>query len=349
MSWTIFFFRWTSRISRCFLSANFFQTESRVSCPREFRKVFRKRCRQCRNRDQYELGVKELFECEERSSATFEWYRQLRKSRIGSELCFIARQEIYAKVSWHVAWVTVLFALSVLIILLCTTSCTDIIAECRNESKPLRYFARRTLLWPSGRAKSPIEVSSEHAPINFSSGKDSFNTDFNDLATTVVASAITAMTEVGQFESIRCVWFSAASCSQRQPASSSVVNLWQDTDLRSTGNFVRGVESFPSVERTMSKGRRDIFSAIKGENSVWTGKLSWILWQAWRRFFKESLQLRKDYLWLRLKLDRKQCERRNGDIVLFETCGQLESQRVEFYQAKQLTTELAIWRIRDEK
>ena len=52
MSWTIFFFRWTSKISRCFLSAIFFEIESRVSCPREFRKVFRKRCRQCRNRDQ---------------------------------------------------------------------------------------------------------------------------------------------------------------------------------------------------------------------------------------------------------------------------------------------------------
>ena len=49
------------------------------------------------------------------------------------------------------------------------------------------------------------------------------------------------------------------------------------------------------------------------------------------------------------EIDRKQCERSNGDIVLYETCGQLESQRVQFYQAKQLTTELAIWRIRDEK
>ena len=142
----------------------------------------------------------------------------------------------------------------------------------------LRHFARRSLLWPSGRAGSPIDVSSEHAPINFSSGKDSFNTDFNDLATTVVASAITATTEVGRFESIRCVWFSAASGSQRHPASSSVVNLKRDTDLRSIGNFVRGVESFPSVERTLSKGGWDTFATIKGENSVWTGKPSWILW-----------------------------------------------------------------------
>ena len=48
---------------------------------------------------------------------------------------------------------------------------------------------------------SPIEVSSECTPIYFPSRKNSFNTDFNDLATTVVASEITDLMEVGQLTS----------------------------------------------------------------------------------------------------------------------------------------------------
>ena len=49
----------------------------------------------------------------------------------------------------------------------------------------------------------------------------------------------------------------AVSGSQHQQASSSGVNPWQDTDLRSSGKPVRGVESFPSVERSLSKSKRD--------------------------------------------------------------------------------------------
>ena len=47
---------------------------------------------------------------------------------------------------------------------------------------------------------SLVEVSSEHTPINFPSRKDSFDTDSNDLATTV-ASEVTDAIEVGQLTS----------------------------------------------------------------------------------------------------------------------------------------------------
>ena len=53
--------------------------------------------------------------------------------------------------------------------------------------------------------------------------------------------------------------------------------------------------------------------------------------------FKDSLQLRKDYLRLS-EIDRRECEKRNAHIALHETSRQLESpQRAELYQAKQLT------------
>ena len=52
--------------------------------------------------------------------------------------------------------------------------------------------------------------------------------------------------------------------SKRQQAAASSskhlqawVNPWQNTDLKSIGKPVRGVESFSSVERSLSKGERD--------------------------------------------------------------------------------------------
>ena len=48
---------------------------------------------------------------------------------------------------------------------------------------------------------SLIEVSSEHTPINFLSRKNSFNTDLNDLATTVAASETNDTIGVGQLTS----------------------------------------------------------------------------------------------------------------------------------------------------
>ena len=53
MSGTIPFVCWIPWLSRCFPAATFFQTESRVSCPRWLRKVLLKHGRQWRNRDQW--------------------------------------------------------------------------------------------------------------------------------------------------------------------------------------------------------------------------------------------------------------------------------------------------------
>ena len=44
--------------------------------------------------------------------------------------------------------------------------------------------------------KSLIEVSSEHTPINLLSTKNSFDTDFDNLATTVAASEMHDTTDV---------------------------------------------------------------------------------------------------------------------------------------------------------
>ena len=60
--------------------------------------------------------------------------------------------------------------------------------------------------------KTCIDISSEHAPINYSSKRHSFNTEYNDLTTTVAASEIP-----DGFQQL-----TAASGSQQ--ASSSVVN-----------------------------------------------------------------------------------------------------------------------------
>ena len=140
--------------------------------------------------------------------------------------------------------------------------------------------------------KSLIEVSSEHTPIKFPSRKASFNTDSNDLATTVAAPEITDTIEVGQLTSplfsqereVSANPFgvsgsqqqAASISSQQQQASSSVVHPWQDTDLWNSWNPMRGVESLPSVERSFSRGKRhkdfsksvQLSSVGKGENSA---------------------------------------------------------------------------------
>ena len=120
--------------------------------------------------------------------------------------------------------------------------------------------------------KSLIEVSSEHTPIDFSSRKNSFNTDVNDLATTVAASEIAETLEVEELTSplftqerevsanlfgVSDFQQAGARGSQQQPASSSVLIPRQETDLGSSGKPVRGNESFSIVERSLFRGKRD--------------------------------------------------------------------------------------------
>ena len=56
------------------------------------------------------------------------------------------------------------------------------------ESTPLTFYEPKTC----------IDVSSEHTPINYPSRRNSFDTYYNDLATTVAASEPPDMKEVGQ-------------------------------------------------------------------------------------------------------------------------------------------------------
>ena len=172
-----------------------------------------------------------------------------------------------------------------------TSVYTDSTAFDWNQEITLRYSARKIAVWPPGRThssgyepKTCIDVSSGHTPINYTSRRNRFNTDHNDLTTTVAASETPDM-----------------SGSQQQ-ASSSVVRPWLDADSwSSTRKLVRGCESISNIEWTMSRGKREteIWKVCKlcpkGEISMSTlnSKLNGL--------FKETVQLRKDYLRLRQK------------------------------------------------
>ena len=127
------------------------------------------------------------------------------------------------------------------------------------------------------KEKSLIEVSSEHTPINFPLRKNRFNTDLNDLTTTVTASGIAESTEARQFTSplftqerevsanpfcVSDFQHAAASGSQLQRASSIVVNPWQSIDSGSSWIKKQGIESFSSVEKSLLRGKRDRESGI---------------------------------------------------------------------------------------
>ena len=93
----------------------------------------------------------------------------------------------------------------------------------------------------------PASTSAVSTPINYSSRRNSFNTEYNDLTTTVAAS-----------ENSDGFHQQAAASGSLQQASSSVVNLWLSADLWSgTRKLVRGIESISSVEGMLSKGKRD--------------------------------------------------------------------------------------------
>ena len=124
----------------------------------------------------------------------------------------------------------------------------------------------------SDESKDLIEIASEHTPINFPSRKNSFNTDVNDVLTTVAVSGITETIEAGQLTSplftqewevssspfgVSDFQQAAASSTEQQPASSSVVNLWQASNAGSFGKLQRGDESSSNVERSLLRGTRD--------------------------------------------------------------------------------------------
>ena len=91
------------------------------------------------------------------------------------------------------------------------------------ESTPLTGYEPKTC----------IDVSSEHTPINCPSRRNSFNTDYNDLTTTVAASETTDAKEVGQLTSplfsqereVSSYPFGVSGSQQQAAATSSNVTI----------------------------------------------------------------------------------------------------------------------------
>ena len=140
---------------------------------------------------------------------------------------------------------------------------------------PMTRIRRSPCATPHGRLQfgrlvepTPLtgyERKSEHTPINYTSRRNSFDTDCNDLTTTVAASEPPDITEVGQSTSpllfqerevssnpfcVSCFQQQLAASGSQQQASSSVVNPWLSAD-------VWGTRKLASVEGTLSRGKRD--------------------------------------------------------------------------------------------
>ena len=171
--------------------------------------------------------------------------------------------------------------------------------------------------------KDLIEISSEHTPIKFPSRKNSFSTDIDNVPTIVAASDITDTFEAGQLTSplftqerevsanpfgVSVFWQAAASSSQQQPASSSLANFWQTSDVGSFGKLKRGDESSSHVERSLLRGKRDReFGSVSlsqhekkrilSERKIFTNTLR----RKQNELFKVNAQLRQHYLRLRWK------------------------------------------------
>ena len=129
--------------------------------------------------------------------------------------------------------------------------------------------------------KTCIEVSSKHTPINYASKKNSCNTDYNDLTTTVEAETPDTK-EVGQSTSplfsqereVSSNPFCVSGFQQQeaviggqQQASSSVINSWLGADLWGARKLVLGSVSFSSVEKIIVE-RKERSRSRKCPNSV---------------------------------------------------------------------------------
>ena len=123
---------------------------------------------------------------------------------------------------------------------------------------------------------SLIEVSSEYTPINVPSTRNSFNTDLGSVPTTIAASDVTDFHDERQLTSILFTQETevsanplstsvhqqaAASVSQWQPASSSVIHPWQMLNVVGCGKLHQCDES--SVVRSCAKLQQSVDSNEK--------------------------------------------------------------------------------------
>ena len=175
-------------------------------------------------------------------------------------------------------------------------------------------------------------------------GVNSFNTDYNDLTTTVAASETPDMKKVGQSTSpllfqVRAVssnhfcvsgFQQQAATSGSQPqASSSVINA----DFSSTRKLVRGDETIASVEGTLSRGKRDR-DLESAQTLSERRNLHAHLEQKVELAVPGECAAQKRLSGAEAEMDMRNWEPRNADIALHETNRELESQRLE-HQASQ--------------
>ena len=177
----------------------------------------------------------------------------------------------------------------------------------------------------------PVDVSSEHTPINYPSRRDSFDSEYNDLTTTVAASETPDMKEVGLSNPFCLSGFqqqAAASGSQQQASSSGLA----PTCGRTPGNRCEVVSQFQVLKGLCREKKvTEIWKVHKlfpkGEISIHC-----YLEQKAELAVQGECAAQKRLSEAEAEMDIRIWERRNADIALFDTNRELESQRLELYQ-----------------
>ena len=184
--------------------------------------------------------------------------------------------------------------------------------------------------------KSLTEVSSEHTPINLPSRKGSLDTNLDDLATTLDASEVYDTTDVGRLTS--------PLFSQEREVSANPFSFSCSQTRSSVEKSMRDVEPFSSYGKPLLKGRRN-----RELESVQDAQMERERILSKRRDIHDFLEKKADHAFqgecaaqTRLsealsELDRREWRMRNADFAHHETGMQLQSHKMELYQANQLT------------
>ena len=170
-----------------------------------------------------------------------------------------------------------------------------------------------------------IDVSSEHTPINYPSRRNSFNIQ-NDFTTTVAAS-----------ENFDGFHQQAAASGSSQFVLTCEVNPWLSADpwLARGRKLLRGdVSHITSVEETCSK-REKRSRSWKCANLVWKEKLHVYLEQKADLAAREECAAQRRLSEAESDMEIRKWEERSSDMALHETNRELESERLDLYQAHQ--------------
>ena len=173
------------------------------------------------------------------------------------------------------------------------------------------------------KPKTCIDVNNEHTPLNYTSRRNSFNIENNDLTTTTAAS-----------DNSDGFHQQAAASGGPQRAPASVVNPWLGADTwSSTRKLVRGNESLSSVEGTLSRGKKEIkiWKVCKLERK----NVHVYLEQKAGSAVQGECAAQKNIWGWSTNWTKRNWEQRCSDIALYETDRELASQRLELCQASQ--------------